>query len=130
MPSMNRDLLWTDSRAGLAVGAAMLALSGWLSPWLGLPRDVLLGMGVANLSYGLYSGWLFARPHRPRSAIVALVLANTTWSLACLLGAYHFAPTASAFGMLHLVGEGLIVGTLALLEWRARESLTHSQRRV
>lgn len=120
---MKRDLLWIDSRAGLAVGIGMFALSGWLSPWFGLPRELLLIMGAANLAYGLYSGWLFTRPRRPMTAIVALVLANGAWALGCFVAAYHFAYTASVFGLAHLVGEGLIVGTLAVIEWKRRASL-------
>lgn len=124
---MKRDLLWIDSRAGLSVGIGMFALSGWLSPWLVLPRELLLAMAMANVAYGMFSAWLFARPLRPATAILALVLANGAWGLACLLSAYHFAPTASILGMAHLVGEGLIVGTLAVLEWRTRNMLLVKQ---
>jgi len=124
---MKRDLLWIDSRAGLSVGFGMLVLSSWLSQWFSLPRDLLLAMAAANLTYGAYSAWLFARPLRPPAAILALVLANGAWGVTCLLSAYHFAPTASMFGMAHLVGEGLIVGTLAVIAWRARHGLIVKQ---
>lgn len=120
---MTRDLLWVDSRAGLAAGLGVLALSGWLSDWFALPRALLLVMAAANIGYGTYSGWLRRRRPRPRAAIVVLVLANAAWALACLLAAVHFAPTASAYGVAHLAGEGLIVGSLATLEWRARAAL-------
>lgn len=120
---MTRDLLWVDSRAGLVVGACMLAVGGWLSPWFGLPRELLWAMGVANVSYGLYSAWLFTRHARPRRAIVGLVIANASWAIACIVAAYHYVPSASAFGVAHLAGEGLIVGSLAALEWRGREGL-------
>lgn len=124
---MARDLIWADSRAGLTAGAVVLALSYWLSPFFGLPRELLLVTGAANVCYGLYSGWLFTRRLRPHAAIVALVLANTTWAIGCFAAAYHFAPTATLFGILHLAGEGLIVGTLAVLEWRARTELARAR---
>lgn len=120
---MTRDLLWVDSRAALAVGAGMFVLSGWLSAWFGLPRELLWVMGAANVGYGLYSGWLFTRRVRPRGAIAALVVANASWAMGCLVAAVHFAPVATVFGVIHLVGEGLIVGSLAVLEWRARDAL-------
>jgi hypothetical protein len=41
----------------------------------------------------------------------------------CGLAAVGFAGTASAFGLAHLLGEGLFVGGLAALEWRERERL-------
>lgn len=125
---MTRDLLWVDSRAGLMVGAVMFAVTGWLSQFLGLPRELLWVMGAANVGYGLYSGWLFTRRHRPRGAIVALVAANAAWALGCFVAAVHFAPVATVFGVLHLVGEGLIVGSLAALEWRARDALATGRR--
>ncbi len=124
---MTRDLLWLDSRAGLAVGAGLLALNSWLSPLYGLPREFLWVVGVANVGYGLYSGWLFTRRPRPRGAIVALVLANAVWALVCMLAVYHYAHVATVFGVASVAGEGLFVGTLAALEWRARERLVMRQ---
>lgn len=123
---MPRDLLWIDSRAGLAAGVGVLGLSAWLSPLYGLPRALLLVTAAANIGYGTYSGWLRTRRRRPRTGIVVLLVANATWALACLLAAVHYAPTATAFGVAHLAGEGIIVGTLAALEWRARAALENS----
>ncbi|HYW32468.1 MAG TPA: hypothetical protein VE869_13245 [Gemmatimonas sp.] len=105
------------------VGAGMLAMGGWLSARFGLPRELLWVMGVANMGYGLYSGWLFTRHARPPRAIVALVCANATWAIVCILVVFHYAPIASVFGVAHLAGEGLIVGGLAVLEWRGRKRL-------
>lgn len=40
-----------------------------------------------------------------------------------MAAALHFAGTASVFGLAQLAGEGLLVGGLAVLEWRARDRL-------
>jgi hypothetical protein len=120
---MTRDLIWLDSRAGLAVGLGVLGLSPWLAQWFGLPRLLIVFMGVANVCYGVYSGWLFRRRPRPMVAIGALVIANGVWTVTCLVAAYRFAPTATRWGVAQLVSEGLIVGTLAVMEWRARSTL-------
>ncbi len=40
--------------------------------------------------------------------------------------ALHTAA-ASVFGVASVAGEGLFVGTLAVLEWRGRESLVNSR---
>jgi hypothetical protein len=118
-----RDLLWVDCGAALLAGVAVLLLSSWLSQLYAMPRELLVGMGVANLAYGTYSLSLARRARRPRSLLVLLVVANATWAALCGLAAVRLAGTASAFGLAHLVGEGLFVGGLAALEWRRRERL-------
>ncbi len=120
---MLRHLLWIDSGAALLAGTSMLALSGWLSDLYALPHALLLVMGAANLAYGAYSGLLARRTHRPYGLIVLLVAANATWALLCMLAAFHFTGTATAFGVAQLAGEGLFVGGLAALEWRVRKEL-------
>ena len=118
-----RHLLWIDSGAGLTAGLVVLALSRWLSELYQLPRPLLVVMGVANLAYGTYSGTLAGRTRRPLGLLVLLVCANAGWAVLCLLAAVRLADRASAFGLAHLVGEGLFVGGLAALEWRERERL-------
>lgn len=118
-----RNLLWVDCTAGALAGAAVLVLSGWLSTLHALPRELLLFTGAVNLLYACYSFSLARRPRRPRALILLLVFANLGWAAVCLGLAATFAGSASAFGMVHLVGEALFVGGLAALEWRWREQL-------
>lgn len=118
-----RNLLWIDSGAALLAGVVMLALSGWLSELYALPRPLLVAMGAANLAYGTYSGALASRARRPYGLLVLLVAANATWAVLCGLAAVRLAGSASAFGLAHLVGEGLFVAGLAALEWRERARL-------
>ena len=121
-----RLLLWVDSGAGLLAGVTVLSLSGWLSELYALPRPLLVGMGAANVAYGAYSGSLARRAHRPLALLTVLVVANATWAGLCALAAVRLAGTASAFGLAHLIGEGLFVGGLAALEWRQRERLVRA----
>jgi hypothetical protein len=118
-----RDLLWVDCTAALLAGAVVLPLSAWLGELYALPRGLLLVMGAANLAYGTFSFALARRARRPRGLLVLLVAANATWAGLCGLAAARLAGTASAFGLAHLLGEGLFVGGLAALEWRHRERL-------
>jgi hypothetical protein len=118
-----RHLLWIDSSAGLTAGVVVIALSAWLSGVYALPRPMLVGMGVANLAYGTYSGTLARRACRPAGLLLLLVFANAAWAGVCGLAAVGFAGTASAFGLAHLLGEGLFVGGLAARAWRERERL-------
>jgi hypothetical protein len=112
-----------DCGAAFLAGLAVLSLSGWLSRLYVLPQGLLVGLGAVNLGYGAFSFSLARRARRPRSLIVLLVAANATWAGLCALAAVLLAGTASAFGLAHLVGEGLLVGGLAALEWNQRERL-------
>ncbi len=101
----------------------MLALAPWLGELYALPRPLLVAMGVANLAYGTCSGMLARRARRPYRLVALLVAANATWAVLCVAAAVRFADTASGFGLAHLLGEGLLVGGLAALEWRVRQRL-------
>ena len=118
-----RNLLWIDGSGGVAVGVLVLTLAPWLAEWHRLPHDFLLLMGAANLGYGAYSLTLARQARRPMALIGLLVLANLTWAVLCLRWAAIYWDTASPLGLLHLIGEGVFVGGLAILEWRWRELL-------
>lgn len=119
-------LLWVDSRAGLAVGAFTLLLSGPLSTLYGLPRTFLLVTGAANLLYGSWSGWLRGQAVRPPRLIAALVVANATWAVLCLVAVVIIGRLATFLGQATLLFEACFVGGLAVLEWRARGVLVRS----
>lgn len=116
-------LLWVDCTAGALAGAAMLVLSGWLTRPYALPHGLLVLMGAVNLLYAAYSLSLAVLARRPKGLVNLLVFANGTWAAVCLGWAVVFAESASPFGLGHLVGEALLVGGLAGLEWRYRDLL-------
>jgi hypothetical protein len=118
-----RRILWVDGLAALVAGTVVLLISGWLSAWYRLPKELLLVVGGVNLGYASYSLSLAARSIRPAKLIVLLVVANLLWAIVCLILAVLYSDTASLFGLAHLVGEGLFVGGLACLEWRWRNLL-------
>ena len=118
-----RSLLWVDCIAGALVGVMALALSGWLSTLGGLPRGLYLATGAANLLYGAYSFSLAVRVRRSMTGIVALVAANASWAVVCVILAVTFWDGATVLGRAHLVLEGVFVGRLAALEWRWRAQL-------
>jgi hypothetical protein len=119
-----RRLLWIDCSAAFVAGLVVLSLAGWLSRLYIMPQGLLVAMGVANLCYGTFSFSLARRARRPRSLLAVLVAANATWAVLCGLAALRFGSVASAFGLAHLIGEGLFVGGLAALEWNQRENLS------
>lgn len=116
-------LLWLDGLAAASAGLLVLGFSQGLSSLYGLPVPLLQFLAVVNLLYGSYSLGLACWPRRPRACILLLVLANTIWAGFCVRLALQQSGTASAFGLAHLLGEALFVGTLAALEWRYRKLL-------
>lgn len=118
-----RKILWVDCTAAFLAGAAVIALSGWLSQLHGLPQGLLLFIGAANLVYATYSFTLARWAARPLSLIRLLVYANWAWVIVCMALAATFWDQASPFGIAHLLGEAAFVGTLATMEWRQRHRL-------
>ena len=116
-------LLWIDCTAGAAVGVIVLAFSGWLSALEGLPQSVLLFTGAANLVYAAYSFSLARRGRRPLSLIRLLACANMAWAPVCVALAAVYWESATVFGLLHLIGEGLFVGALGAVEWSQQDRL-------
>lgn len=112
-----------DCIAGTLVGVTVIAFSGWLSRVEGLPREVLLFTGAVNLLYASYSFSLVVRAERPMPLIKLLVFANLAWVPVCLGLTAAFSGSATPLGFVHLVGEAIFVGGLALLEWRHRDLL-------
>lgn len=121
--TLRRRILWIDGLAALVAGMLVLLASGWLSPWYGLPKRLLLFIGAVNVLYGSYSTPLAARAVRPLKLIELLAGANLSWAIVCLVLATVYREASSVFGSAHLLGEALFVGTLGCLEWRWRRHL-------
>ncbi len=115
-----KHLLWIDCTAGALAGVAMLLLMDWLAALYGMPADLLVFMGVANVLYASYSLSLAIRRTRTPLMLNTLIVANGVWALVCIGLAVRWAGTASLFGMAHLLTEALFVGRLARLEWKWR----------
>ncbi len=64
-----KKLLWVDCVGAALAGLTVIALSGWLSRLEGLPWEVLLFTGAANLLYASYSFSLAVRSERPMRLI-------------------------------------------------------------
>jgi hypothetical protein len=118
-----KQLLWIDGLAGLSVGILVVALHSWLASLYGLPPRLLLFTGIVNILYGCYSTPLAFRQQRPMAMIRFLVFANVSWTLVCfVLSGLHWSH-AGILGLVHLIGEGIFVGTLAAQEWKWKEAL-------
>lgn len=119
----NEAILWVDCLGGLAIGALVLALSGPLSRWEGLPLQVIIFLGAMNVTYGVYSLYVTTRSPRGLDLVKVLAVANMSWLVVCLAIAYLWRNEITTFGLAHVVGEGLYVAGLGSREWRLRDRL-------
>ena len=115
-----KHLLWIDCIAGALAGIAILLLLDWLAALYGMPTDLLVFIGTANVLYASYSLSLAIRRTRTPLLLNTLIVANGIWALVCVGMAVRWAGTATLFGMAHLLAEALFVGRLASLEWKWR----------
>lgn len=123
-------LLWLDASAAATGGVAVLLLGGWLSGLYRLPYALIVFIAVVNLLYAGYSGSLARRRDRSVPWLYALIAGNLAWAATCLVMAWWFAGEASAFAMLHLIGEAIFVAGLAVWEWRWRQRLVTPPHRI
>lgn len=115
-PLLRRALL-LDAAASGATGLLMSLAAGWLTEWLGLPLELLLGAGVSLLPFALVLAWLSNRDTLQRGWIWAVIAVNALWvadSVLLLIGGW-VAPTV--LGYVFVIGQALVVALFAELEF-------------
>ena len=120
---MKRNVLWIDCTAAALAGVVVLLFREWLSALQALPSPLLLFIGMVNILYACYSFTLATRAYRSQSMIILLVAGNLVWATVCLGLAMHFLASATVWGIAHLLGEAIFVGSLAAVEWKWRTDL-------
>lgn len=88
-----------------------------------LPRRLLVTITAANIAYSATAASLASRPGRTRTSVRAMATANAVWGFVCIGLVLRRRRTASAAGLLHLVGEAVLVGILAAAEFRSVDVL-------
>lgn len=122
VPPPALKILMLDGGAAASAGLGVLVLRGFLSRLHGFPLPLVTFLGCVNLAYACYSGslaWRAVRGRRPsRRAIDVLIAANLAWALVCVAMVVRMRPSATIFGLAHVVFEGAFVVSLAYLEAR------------
>ena len=88
-----------------------------------LPLWVIRFSGFANLAYGSYSLFVTTRVPRRLILVKCLALANMAWLVVCIAIVVTYQNEISAFGVSHLLAEGIYVASLGAIEWRWRKIL-------
>lgn len=96
----------------------------WLSSLYHLPKNVIIFIGCVNLLYACYSFLLANYKNRSILLINMLVVANSMWGLICLIMLWMFWQEITIFAIIHILGEGIFVSSLARLEYLWRQQLS------
>lgn len=113
-----RPVLRLDAAASGALGVAA-AGAGVLDTLLGLPADLLRGVGVFLVVYAVGLVVLAARPRIPRPAMWLVVLGNSAWVLASLGLAVGLWSTMTVLGLVVVLAQAGAVAVFADLQYAA-----------
>jgi hypothetical protein len=112
-----RFALTLDGVATGANGVLYLAGAPLLDGWLGLPAEMLMAVGAFLIAYAALVLRLATRPAMPRTAVVAVIAANTLWAIDSLLALAldWFTPTTAGQALIAL--QAVLVAGLAALQY-------------
>lgn len=127
-PVTLRRVLAFDAVSGAGTGALHLLLAPVLSTWLGLPEALLQASGLSIFAFVALAGWLAWQASPPRGPLMALVLLNVAWAVACLWLAWGGALDPTPLGLAYLLVQALVVAVLADLAWMGRRGLATGER--
>ena len=112
-----RRALGVDAALSLLSGLLMTIDAAPLNVVLGLPTDLLRGVGLALLPWAAVVGWLATRRSVMRRAMWAVIGLNALWTLDCLglLVSGLVAPTG--LGTAFVIVQAVVVLGLAEAQW-------------
>ena len=88
-----------------------------VQPWIGLPREVLIGLATPAALFAAYSlsCWLLLSPSRVTPWLAGIVFANLAYCSVVVLTLAWFVQDVTPLGLAYFVGEiAIIVGIVAL----------------
>lgn len=111
-----RRVLAADAIVTTGNGLVYLVASVPVGRFLGLPSDLLVGLGIFLIGYGLAVGYLAARTVPASRGVTAVIAANAAWavaSLAVLLSGW-LDPTIA--GVVWIPAQAAVVAGFAALQ--------------
>ena len=117
MSTLLRRVLMTDTAfSGISVLALILA-AGPLAGPLGLPESFLRSLGLILVPFVAFIAWVALRRPVVVGAVWTLIAGNALWVLAsiALLASGWLSP--SGLGIAFIVGQAVIVGLFAELQF-------------
>jgi len=109
MHTLNASPLLADGVLGLATGSLLVLASAWLAELLALPRELLLGSGLALLPLGLFLPWLSSGETVNRLLVWAVLAVNALWVVDSLLLLIAGWIAPNLLGHIFVIGQALLV---------------------
>ena len=98
--------------------ALLLTLgAGELAPLLDLPEPLLRETGLFLIAYTALVGWLATRQSMPKLLVVIVIAGNAAWTVASIALLFSSAVTPNGLGQIFIVGQALVPGALAELQY-------------
>jgi hypothetical protein len=107
-PLLRRALL-ADGLVGLGTGSLLVLAAGWFAELLALPRELLLGAGLALLPLGVFLLWLGSRERVNRLLVWAVLALNALWVVDSLLLLVAGWVTPNLLGHVFVIAQALVV---------------------
>jgi hypothetical protein len=114
--SLLRNALILDAAVSGANGVTYLAAAGPIGDLLGLPEDLLRGIGAFLVAYAAAVAAVATRPVIPRAGALAVVAGNVVWAGASLTAAATGWHDPEAAGTVWIALQALVVAGFAELQ--------------
>ena len=107
-PLLRRALL-ADGLVGLGTGSLLVLAASWLAELLVLPRELLLGAGLALLPLGVFLLWLGSCERVNRLLVWAVLALNALWVVDSLLLLVAGWVAPNLLGHVFVIAQALVV---------------------
>ncbi|MBB1518752.1 hypothetical protein [Aquipseudomonas guryensis] len=107
-PLLRRALL-ADGLVGLGTGSLLVLAAGWFAELLALPRELLLGAGLALLPLGVFLLWLGSGERVNRLLVWVVLALNALWVVDSLLLLVAGWVTPNLLGHFFVIAQALVV---------------------
>lgn len=111
-----RTVLKLDAATCLGMAALVLPAAGALQGPLGIDAGLLRSAAVSLVPIGLFMLWVGTRREAAAGFVWLIIVGNLAWTAGSLLAAAEL-PAVTAVGQMLVIGQGLGVLALAILEW-------------
>jgi hypothetical protein len=116
-PSFLRRVLAVDAISSGAMGAGMLAFAPFIAQLLDLPVELIRDAGVVLLPFAAFVGYVASRAHPSRAGVWIIIALNVVWVVDSVLLLFMGWVEPNALGYAFVIGQALVVGVLAELEY-------------